>query len=265
MQPRKQVGVRVDDLRMDVKRGLRWAAKLKFSTVEVSADGEETTAEALSESGRRHLARLVAGHGLGFASLACDSRGGGLADAAQTDVIVTRAGRTLQLAADMGVPVVSHEVGDLLSLSEDERARVIEALRALADQAERVGTVYAVRSRLCTPDALRGLIGTVDCPLVKVAVDPGALLMAGFDPLEVLAAHGDQVVLAYVRDALRGTPEQAGQETALGEGQLDLDAYLAGLSGCGCGRPPILRRAQTTDAAGQLAADKAFLESHVLT
>jgi sugar phosphate isomerase/epimerase len=264
MRPDKRIGVRVDDLRLDVKRGLRCAADMRFAAVEMSADREEISPDTLSESGRRHLARLVAGTGMEFASLAFEGQGGGLSDPAQVDALVTRGCRTLRLAADLGVPIVSQNIGELIGLPDEEKARVTDALRALADEAEKVGGVLAVRSRVCAPAMLAEMIHTIDCAAIKVSVDPGMMLMAGMDPIEALNTHGDQVILAYVRDAHRGTPQYAGQETALGQGRLDLDRYLAGLVACGYQGAPILRRGQTFNAPAEMASDKSFLESHLL-
>jgi sugar phosphate isomerase/epimerase len=264
MPPRKNIGVRVDDLRMDVKRGLRFVADMRFTAVELSADREEVSPDALSESGRRHLARSVTSTGMAFSSLAIEGRGGGLADPALVDSLVTQGCRTLRLAADMGVPIVSHNVGELLDLPDQDKTNVTEALLALGDEAEKVGGVLAIRSRVYDPADLDQLIRTIGCESIRVGVDPGMLLMSGMDPIEVLNTHGDRIVLAYVRDAQRGTPRYAGRETALGAGRLDLDQYLAGLAACGYATAPILRRGDSLDAAADVAADKEYLESRLL-
>ncbi len=256
METQAKIGVRVNDYRTDVKRGLQLAGAQRFNAVELSADAAELAPRNLAESGRRHLARLVAQTGMTFAALGSEAAGGGLADPARVDALVAATRDALRLAADMRVPVFTHDVGELHGLTEGERDGVTDALRTLAAEAERVGTIYAVRSRLCTPDALAGLVETVDCPLVKLSVDPGALLMAGFDPLAALERFGEQVVLAYVRDAQRGDAEHPGRETALAAGRLDLPAYLAHLSASGCASTPILRRAQALNPAADLAADR---------
>lgn len=259
---RKKIGVRVDDYRLDVRDGLRRARHHAFTAVELAADRGEVTPENLTETGRRHLARIVTGEGLSFDALASES-GASLADSARVDEIVYRTRQALRLAADMRVPILSHEVGELLNLAEAERERVVEALRELGAEAERVGTVYAIRSRLCRPEDLAQLVQTVACPLVHVSIDPGALLKSGFDPVEAVAKFGEQVMLAYVRDATRGTPQIAGEETALGDGRLDLAGYLATLQACGYQRAPLLHRTRVHDPAGEIAADKAVLDAHI--
>jgi sugar phosphate isomerase/epimerase len=259
-KPRKPIGVRINDYRRDVRGGLRLASAQAFAAVELDVGLSEVAPEQLSESGRRHVARIVANTGMGFASLACDAAGGGLADAARIDGQIARSIATLRMAADMHVPIVTHDAGEFIDLPDAQRDRVAEALRVMAEEAERLGTVLAVRSRLADPQQIATLIRAVDCPLVRVSVDPGAMLMSGFDPVEALATFGDAVSIAYVRDAVRGTANHAGRETALGTGSLDLPAYLASLSVSGCHAPPIVRREDAADPATSIAADKDALE-----
>ena len=260
---RRNIGVRINDYRADVRGGLSIASRQAFSAVELGVDRGEVAPANLSESGRRHLARLVANTGMAFAALAQESHGARLADPSRVDEAVTRAAQVLRLAADMHVPVVSHEVGELLDLADAERASALEALRTLAEQAERVGTIYAVRSALADPATIAELVRAVDCPLVRVSVDPGALLMAGYDPAEALATLGDRVSLAYVRDAIRGSAGRGGREAGLGAGSLDLPAYLAALSAGGYHTAPILRRAEANDPVAALAADRDRLVSEL--
>jgi sugar phosphate isomerase/epimerase len=254
----KDVGIRVDDYRLDVRAGVQRAREQAFTAVEFGADHGEITPETLSESGRRHVARIVASEGLKFAALAHEG-GGMLADPAQVDRAVHRTGQILRLAKEVGAPIVSHEVGDLLDLSDTERPQVLDALRELGEQAARYGTIYAVRSRLCKPDELANLIRTLNSPLVKIGVDPAGLLMAGYDPVEAVARFGDNIVLAYVRDATRGTPQAAGEETPLGRGRLDLASYLATLNAGGYHGAPILRRARALEPSTEIAADRSIL------
>ncbi len=263
MQQRKDIGIRVSDLRMDTKRGLRFASDNHFSAVEVAADNQETTPERLSGTGRTHLARLVRGQGMNLASISLDSLGGGISDRAQVDRIITQVDSSLKLAADMAVPVLSHDVGELFGLEQSQHDCAREALAELSARADRVGTIYAVRSRACDPDTVDQLVRMVGSSSVKISLDPGSLLMAGFNPLDAITTYGDKVVLAYVRDATRGTPDRAGQEIDLGGGQLDLSAYLAVLSACGPVGPKILRREYASNPCLALVTDREVLDSRL--
>jgi sugar phosphate isomerase/epimerase len=263
MEKRSPIGLRVNDLRTDVRSALAQTRRMAFSAVELAVDDAELTPRALSTSGRQHLARLIRGEGLDLVALASDAHGGGICDSSRVDDLVLRAAESIRLAADMRVAVLSHDVGDLLGMNDTQRATAVDALHALADQAERTGTIYAIRSRAGAPDEVRRLIEIVDCPLVRVAIDPATLIMSGLDPVQAIATFGEQTVLAYVRDATSGTAEHTGREIALGQGRLALDAYLAELAAAGCARTPVLRRAAAASPAADLAADKAVLLSHM--
>ena len=264
MQQRKNIGIRLNDLRMNTKQGIRFAADNRFSAVEVAADGQEINPQELSNTGRTHLARLVGGQGLNFSSISLDSLGGGISDPSQVDRIVAQVDSSMKLAADMGVPVLSHDVGELFDLSDSQQGCAREALTELASRADRIGTIYAIRSRACDPDTVDQLVSMVGSSSVKISLDPGSLLMAGFNPIDAMTTYGEQVVLAYVRDATRGTPDRAGQEIALGGGQLDLNSYLAALAACGPSGPKILRREYTNDPCRALVADREVLDNRLV-
>jgi sugar phosphate isomerase/epimerase len=251
---RKRIGVRVNDYRREVRAGLSLAARQGFTAVELAVDGGALAPENLSASGRRHVARLVQNTGMAFTAVACELPGGGLADPRTIDASVARVQRVLQLAADMDVRLVSCAIGDV-AVGEDASA----ALVAVAEQAERFGTGCAVRSRGGAPDELRALIAGLACRYVGAALDPADVLGAGHDPIATLGVLGDQLMLAYVRDAIRGTPQHPGGETQLGAGSLDLTAYAAAVSLGGLPSPPILRRTQSANPAAEIAADRETL------
>jgi sugar phosphate isomerase/epimerase len=257
------LGVRINDLDADVRRGLRSAVALRFSSAELAVDRGQATPETLSESGRRHLAKLVQQAGLGLVALARATPGRGLADAAAVDEQVSRARQALRLAADMGVPILAQDIGLLHPLDEQARACVRDALRELGREADRLGTVYAIRGRGAEPAAVAALLAEVSAPGIQVSIDPASLLAWGLDPTQALATHAGRIALAYLRDASPGSAERAGVETPLGEGALDLPTYLASLEAGGRLAPLILHRGGLTDPVRELAADADLVRRHL--
>ena len=116
----QRIGVGVDDFRLPVKEGLERAARLGFNAVELAAAVGEVSPANLSESGRRHLARLCGNLGLATAALTADPGGPGLSDAATVDARVELTGRVLALAADLHVPVVCADVGRMVDPNTGE-------------------------------------------------------------------------------------------------------------------------------------------------
>ncbi len=110
------------------------------------------------------------------------------------------------------------------------------------------------------PGQLAAMLREIGCPQLAACYDPASLMIEGFDPLAGMAPLADRIVAARGRDALSGSAGRAGREVALGEGHLDLPAYLAALDEAGYRDVPFLRRTEAVDPVAELAAAKARLE-----
>jgi sugar phosphate isomerase/epimerase len=137
--------------------------------------------------------------------------------------------------------VVTSHLGTFDRQSLD-KGHLPEAVRWLAEMADRIGTRLAFETDGADPQLTANLLKEVDCPLLGVCYDPAALLIDGFDPLAGLPPLADRILIARARDALAGSGQHPGRETALGHGQIDLQAYLADLEAAGYRGLPFLRR-----------------------
>lgn len=255
---RSSLGVGLRDFRLATKESLRCAARLGFGAVEIHAVRGDTRPEALSESGRRHLARWVGSLGMRIAALDADAPGGGLADPACGDKRIAETKAVLELARDLRVPLITTGVG---AIRDGDPAEVLAApLRELADHADRTGTLIAFQPGDIAPETLSALLRSVDCPSLCVCVDPGLLIMNGCDPVDVIAEASGRIHLSHARDAIGGG-SGGGRETELGDGQVDFVSYLAALDAAGYAGPQIIRRSGCRDAVASIARAKAFLES----
>lgn len=255
----KSIGVRIDDLKTGVKSGIQRAAQMGFSAAEIAADSQEVCPTELGETGRRHLARLVRSGNMAFAAISHQASFADLTNVAQLDRAVSDTKEAIRLGSDMGVPTLSKGLGPLWSIKEPDRESVIAALQDVSRYAERFGTSLAIHSRFGGAESLVELVRRIASPGLRIAIDPGELISAGVDPLAVANSSGDELALAYIRDAHVGTPEHTGPEVPLGQGTLDIQAYLAHLS-LHAGLPaPILRRNDTTNAQIDIARDRQFL------
>lgn len=260
---RLNIGVNVDDFRTDPRSGLRQAARMGFRTVELrTLDGDVDPAN-LSASGRRHLSRIVRDLGLGLVALDADFGTTGLADAGRVDACVHKTIEVLALAHELGVPVVTGSVGRLDDGDDPRPEPVFGALKAIGEQADRVGCVYAVNTTFASPQALRGLLDELDCPFIRICTDPGALVMAGHDPVVATELLAERVALSHARDGLAGGAERAGREVPLGHGHVNWLRYLATLSAADYAGPQILRRTDSQRPAEDLAEAKQVLESQM--
>ena len=258
----QRIGVGVDDFRLPIKEGLARAARLGFNAVELGAGGGEIAPARLSESGRRHLARMCGNLGLTTAALTADVGGPGLSDAAGVSARVELTVDVLTLAADLHVPVVCADVGQMVDPNTGEPDPVaLDAIKAIGERADRLGTIFAIQTGADAPEHLAPLLSAIACPSLAVCMDPARLIGLGHDPMAGLQPLAEWIMLSHLGDATRGRPGHAGIETPLGQGQLDLPRYLAELSATPSNSPLILRRRDSRRPIDDLAAAMTLLQS----
>lgn len=237
------IGVDVDDLRLQVKDGLRKASELGFRTVELATVQGDLEPSSLSSSGRRHLSRYVDGLGLRTAALVADLPGLRLCDPRTVHEHVERTCRILELARDLGVPVVTASTGALTHPETGEPSpHPIEALKRIGEYADSRGVLYALRPTCDGGDRMARVSDELGCPSIRICLDPAAMVMGGANPLSVIEQLGSQITLMHARDGTVGLPGSSGHETRLGEGEVDLVSVLVMLSAAEYAGPYVLRR-----------------------
>lgn len=142
-----------------------------------------------------------------------------IGDAANADL--TRIGKAAVLARglDCGI-VVARIAGDADLVHTADALRLLD--RALGDIAIDMCVANGLDTALPDPDALRQLWGLGLPPRIGLALDPGAALLAGWDPseLSLLPVPPRHV---YLNDADRGTTVPPG------EGRLDPERFAGAL------------------------------------
>lgn len=251
------IGVLVDCLGLPAREGIAQARALGFSHVQLGARDALDPAR-LDHSGRRHLNKFLQSHGLRLTALAEDPGGLRLADPARVQERLDHLKKTLELAVELGTPLVTLAAGEL-SADPKSGSPVLEAVREAADFAERVGAVLAIETSGEPTDRLHAAIKALGNPNLKVAYDPGRQLMAGRDPIADVAAVADEIATVHARDGT-GRATGAGREAALGAGELDYRGFLGALAEAGYYGVHTLRRDEGDDRARGAAAGKAFLE-----
>lgn len=252
----------MDDFGLGPKRGLRQAAHLGYGAVELDATRGDVDPTALSQTGVRHLRKLVEGLGLELATLGGQLGGSGLADPATVDERIDRTRRVLELAARLRVPVVTTHLGPVPDDPNDRRRQsIIEAVQHLGEHADRTDTFLAVQAAHSAPTVLRDLLDEIDCPMIRVCYDPGGLLQFGHDPVTGAGDLADYVVASHLRDATPATSTSAGHEVRMGTGQVNFLACLAALEQGDYVGPQIVRRTDAADPIADIAAAKQYLDN----
>lgn len=257
-----RIGIDVDDLRLPIKDGLRRAAEMQMRHVEFATVRGDLAPQHLSPSGRRHLQRYAGGMGLAIDALTADMPGLRFVDPATIDERVQRTCQILELAADLNVPIVTASLGELPGEQDSNAvAAITQALQRVGEVADSRGTIFAVRPSRMRGEDVAELLKTINCPSLRVALDPGALVMHGVNPLGILEFLPQDVVLFHARDAIAGSADRAGAEAALGEGEVDLIGVLACLDAADYRGPYMLRRTTASDPARELAQARDRLDA----
>ena len=255
------IGVDIDDFRVGPKAGLTMAAELQFRVVEMATVAGDVAAWNLSSSGRRHLARFVSGLGLRFASLVADMPDLRLRDPGAIDERVERSLRVVELAADMNVPIVTTSVGPMTDLETCEPLpAVLEALSRIGEYADSRGRVLGIRPSFDSGDRLTAVLDALNCPSVRVCLDPAELVMGGSNPIASFEKLAGRIALVHTRDATAGTPHRSGHEVRLGTGEVDLVGVLAALDAAEYRGDYVLRRTDSQSPGTDLTDARDVLE-----
>lgn len=253
------VGIVLDSFGQPVKDSLQSAARLAFHEVELPAAGEVDPA-TLSRTGRRHLMHYVNGLGLRLSALGGASGGGGFDDGGRIEQRLDQTRRVVEMAAELKVPVVTTHLGRVDDAAI-QRGLVVEAVRELADLADRTGTFVALETSAADPQALGRLLRDIDAPGVGACYDPAGLLIDGFDPFSGFESLADRIRSARIRDAVPGHGRRPGRETPIGQGQIDFAQYLALLDQAGFRSAPFIRRTGSDRPLDEIAEAKRRIET----
>lgn len=253
-----KLGVHLQDLQLGAKRGMIAASRLGAGCIHVPAAEGDISPQNLTLTGRRHVQRFARDLGLRLSALEADLRtqtaGGGLEER------IDQTRRIIELASELEVPVVTASLGHVEDDAE-HYAVAREALHQVAVHADTVGRFVAIETSAGSQDVILRLLRDLNCSYLKVCYDPGLLLIDGMDPLAPIDPLADAIVLANLRDATRGSSKRPGRETDLGEGHLNIHAYLAQLDQAGYRSDLILRRSASDDPIPHLRAARRYLES----
>lgn len=111
------------------------------------------------------------------------------------------------------------------------------------------------------PRRIAALLGETARASLGACYDPASLLIDGFDPLAGMEPLAERILIARLRDALAGSKQRPGRETAIGQGQIDFAEYWAALEQAGYHNSTFIRRTDADNPLRELADAKRHLES----
>jgi sugar phosphate isomerase/epimerase len=223
-----KIGISVKSLGVPLRRGLEEARRLGVSGIEVEALGD-LAPNNLSQTGRRAFRHLLKSHGLELTALSCPLRRG-LDSAENLQPRIEFLQNVLALSFDLGPRMVVIQAGKIPDKDDDPAAGLLrESLLALGQSGDRVGATLALDTGLEPGERLRAFLQRIDSGSLGANLDPGNLLLGGFDVFAGVRALGERIVHVHARDARR----VGRSEVPLGHGDIDWLAFLGVLEEVG--------------------------------
>ena len=160
-------------------------------------------------------------------------------------------------AAALGVDAVGMHLGFVPAASEPDFAAVVEVARTVCDHCRGHGQYFHLETGQETADELLAFVGAVGRENLAVNFDPANMILyqAG-QPLAALDRVGHLVRSVHCKDAaIARRPGQPWYEDApLGQGDVDIRAFLLKLRDLGYEGPLTIEREFSPDQVGDIRA-----------
>ncbi len=224
-----RLGIRLVELREPTKKALHTAARLGAAGVEIDVRRQMRPAE-WTDTAVRHFRKMLDDLGLRLAALAYPTRRGyEVEEDLERRIDGTRA--AMRLAYRLGAGRVVNHIG---SVPDPESAStpwstLRQSLSELARFGEREGAVLAALTGDVPIESIRRLREELPEGALRLAIDPGELVMHRIDPVAYLAELGRDLEYAYLSDGVRDASRGRGVAVPIGRGSVDLPAVLGAL------------------------------------
>lgn len=223
--PGLRVGVQLSGLKLPFKQALHAAARLGAEAVEIDARNEIKPSELVGTA-LRQVRKLLEDLNLKVASVRYPTRRG---YECQEDLERRIEGtkQAMKMAYDLGANVVVNHVGEIAESDDSPSLQILRTvLSDLGTYSHRIGAFLACETGSEPLSRLAGLIDSLPDGSVGVTLNPGNLLVNGFD-LEDLPRIAKHVMLVHAKDGVRDRSRGRGSEVALGRGMAEFPEIVA--------------------------------------
>jgi sugar phosphate isomerase/epimerase len=150
----------------------------------------------------------------------------------------------LDRAQALGLADLMLHAGFLPEPGSRDRKPFVDTLIKVSDLAKSRGVTVAFETGQETADLLRTTLDELKCPNLKVNFDPANMLLYDKgDPLRAVEILGKDIRSVHVKDAKRPvTPGNWGEEVPLGQGQVNIRAFVQTLKKVGYRGPLCIER-----------------------
>jgi sugar phosphate isomerase/epimerase len=257
-----KIGVLVDCLKLPLTEGMRKAAEIGAQGVQVYVTHGEMYPDNCPAPKRKEFRKLAGDLGLTLAALCGDFDWvRGFTDPEFNKVNIPRVKKCIDLAVDLGAPVVTMHIGHLPE--DPAHPTYQEALRTsieLGSYAAARGVVLCSETGPERPAKLLDFLRAVGSKGIGVNYDPANLVMCGpFDHIGGVALLKDHIHHTHAKDGICLGPGKW-KELPLGQGGVVFPYYLSALKAAGYTGFLTIEREGGADRVGDMARAVKFLK-----
>lgn len=278
-----KLGVISDCFGKDPKEGIRQAAALMLSGIQMYAVSGNFCPEKLTEDDIAQYRALLQESGLTVSALCGDLGGHGFELAAENPDRIARTKRIIDLATKFDTKVVTTHIGVIPEDKTSEKYQtMLSALQELGKYAAARGITLAIETGPEVSATLNDFVRAAGDG-VGVNLDPANLVMVtGDDPAKAVLRLREKIVHTHLKDGRmlkRSDPALIYQcfaeggiealnvadffiETPVGAGDVDLSAYLAALREIGYDGFLTIERETGTDPSTDIALAAEYIRKN---
>jgi sugar phosphate isomerase/epimerase len=144
----------------------------------------------------------------------------------------------------LGLGDLMLHAGFLPEPGDPDRKPFLDTLTKVSEQAGKKGVTVAFETGQETADLLRRTLDELKCPNLKINFDPANMLLyEKGDPLRAVEILGPDIRSVHVKDAIpTKVPGTWGEEVPLGQGKVDIRAFIRTLKKVGYRGPLCIER-----------------------
>ncbi len=237
-----KIAVQTKCLAQPLKQALHTAGEVQADGVQIDLRQELPPAE-LSDTALRQVRKMLDDLNLRVGSTAFPTRRG-YANPEELDRRLEATVEAMRASSRLGARVMLIALGPLpdpeppttsesfrvarpeFSKGAESRTTLVEALTALAMQANRHGVQLALQCPAAHPADLKTLLEELPEGLIGVDLSPADLILNGQDLRLYAETLGARVLHVFANDAVRGLGGAAGNDVELGRGTADFPELL---------------------------------------
>jgi sugar phosphate isomerase/epimerase len=209
--------------------------------------------EAARAAGFRMTGAMLGFPGEDYTTPQTIQKTGGFGDPATRAERLVHFAWALERTRALGLADLMLHAGFLPEPGDPDRRPFLDTLGKVSALAQARGVTVAFETGQETAELLRRTLDDLKCPNLKVNFDPANMILYDKgDPLRAVEVLGPDIRSVHVKDAIRTkVPGTWGEEVPLGQGQVNIKAFVQALRKVGY-RGPLCIEREVGDQEGRL-------------